>query len=74
MRRSGRRRTIKRPVVRRNCIFCKEKRGPDYKETDILREFLSERGKILAQTRTGVCARHQRKLAGSIKRARFLAL
>jgi small subunit ribosomal protein S18 len=36
--------------------------------------YLSERGKIKARRKTGTCARHQRKLAEAIKRARHLAL
>ncbi len=46
----------------------------DYKQTDLLREFLTERGKIMPRRRTGTCARHQRMLARAIKRARHLAL
>ncbi len=46
----------------------------DYKDADFLRRFLTDRGKIKARRRTGVCARHQRQLAVAIKRARHLAL
>lgn len=46
----------------------------DYKNVDMLRRFVSDRGKIVARRNSGVCARHQRRLAKEIKRARFLAL
>ncbi len=46
----------------------------DYKDADFLRRFLTDRGKIKARRKTGVCARHQRQLAVAIKRARHLAL
>ncbi len=46
----------------------------DYKDTQLLRRFVSPRGKILPTRLTGVSARHQRKLAVAIRRARHLAL
>ena len=46
----------------------------DYKQADLLRRYLSDRGKIKARRKSGVCARHQRRLAIAIKRARHLAL
>lgn len=61
--------------VRRRCHFCAEKiTHIDYKNTDLLRRFLSDRGKIRPRRQTGTCARHQRRLARAIKRARHLAL
>ena len=59
---------------RLKCYFCQNKKIPDYKEFDILRKFVTDRGKILSRGRSGVCAKHQRLLARSIKRARHLAL
>lgn len=47
---------------------------PDYKDTLILKRFLTERGKILPASRSGVSAKNQRRLAAAIKRARFMAL
>ncbi len=59
----------------RRCHFCTEGvPKPDYKDGDLLRRFLSERGKIRPRRQTGTCARHQRQLARAIKRARHLAL
>ncbi|MEW5942624.1 MAG: 30S ribosomal protein S18 [Pseudomonadota bacterium] len=46
----------------------------DYKDTDLLRDFISENGKIIPARITGTKARFQRQLGTAIKRARFLAL
>lgn len=57
------------------CRFCVNKETPiDYKRSDILEKFITERGKILPRRVTGTCARHQRALAREIKRARIIAL
>jgi small subunit ribosomal protein S18 len=60
---------------KRVCIFCADKsKHIDYKDTNKLRKFISERGKILPRRVTGNCAKHQRALTISIKRARHIAL
>lgn len=46
----------------------------DYKDVDLLRRFVTERGKILPRRMTGLTAKQQRQLTKSIKRARTLAL
>ena len=46
----------------------------DYKEIDVLRDFISENGKITPARLTGTRAFYQRQLTTAIKRARFLAL
>jgi small subunit ribosomal protein S18 len=46
----------------------------DYKQVDMMRGFLTDRGKIQPRRRTGTCAKHQRQLATAIKRARHLAM
>ena len=46
----------------------------DYKDVDLLRRFISERGKILPRRVTGTSAKYQRKLTIAIKRARTMAL
>jgi len=57
------------------CRFCADKDLPlDYKRPDILRDFVTERGKIIARRITGTCAKHQRRLTNEIKRARQMAL
>jgi len=63
-----------RQIRRHICAFCTEKVEPDYKDIERLRRFLTERGKIVSRTRTGVCQKHQRRLSKSIKQARHLAL
>lgn len=57
------------------CRFCADKDLPlDYKRPDILDDFITERGKIIASRITGTCAKHQRKLTTQIKRSRQMAL
>lgn len=46
----------------------------DYKDVDLLKRFISERGKILPRRVTGTSAKYQRKLTRAIKRARQMAL
>jgi len=46
----------------------------DYKNTNLLRDFMTDRGKILPRRATGNCAKHQRRVSEEIKRARFVAL
>src|SRR5436309_8990356 len=57
------------------CIFCKDKLDwVDYKDVNLLRRFMSDRGKIRARRVSGNCAQHQREVALAIKTARELAL
>ena len=70
-RRGGGRRG-RRPKV---CPFCTgEQEIMDYRDGKTLKRFISDTAKILPRRRTGVCARHQRRLATTIKRARMLAI
>jgi len=62
-----------RPVAR-DCPFCHQKTDPNYKDINVLTRYLSERGKLLPQTRTGLCSLHQRSVTQEIKRARHVAL
>ena len=63
------------PPRRKFCRFCADKELPlDYKHVDILNDFITERGKIIARRITGTCAKHQRQLTTEIKRARQMAL
>lgn len=60
---------------RKVCAFCVDKvESIDYKDTQKLRKFTSDRAKILPRRVTGTCARHQRELTTAIKRARQVAL
>src|SRR2546429_2030434 len=57
------------------CILCKEHIDwVDYKDVNLLRRFMSDRGKIRARRVTGNCAQHQREVAVAIKTAREVAL
>jgi len=60
---------------RRVCTFCVDKvEAVDYKDFGRLRKFITERGKILPRRISGNCAKHQRQVTLSIKRARNMAL
>jgi len=69
----GRTRIFRKKV----CRFCTDRvQLIDFKEADVLKKFLTEKGKIIPRRITGACAKHQRILARAIKRARhsgFLA-
>ena len=57
------------------CGFCKEGAAPvDYKDINLLRKFISDRGKIRARRVSGNCAQHQREVASAVKNAREMAL
>jgi len=61
-----------RPKV---CLLCKDRvTHVDYKDTGLLRRFMSERGKIKSRSSTGTCAQHQAAVALAIKNAREMAL
>ena len=66
-RRGGRRR-------KKVCVFCGKDNVIDYKDTNKLKKYVSERGKILPRRITGNCAKHQRAITVAIKRARHVAL
>ena len=57
----------------KQCPFCRDKKNPDFVDYEMLSRFTSERGKIYNRAKSGVCAKHQRKLTIAIKRARHLA-
>src|SRR5881227_730800 len=64
-----------RKIKKKVCIFCKDRVvWVDYKDVNLLRRFMSDRGKIRARGVTGNCAQHQRDVAIAIKTARELAL
>ena len=57
------------------CAFCAdEKKVIDYKDTQTLRKYISDRGKTLPRRVSGCCAKHQREMQSAIKRARQVAL
>lgn len=64
-----------RSKKRKRCPFTAAGiREIDYKDTETLTKFITERGKILPRRITGVSAYHQKKLTAAIKRARHVAL
>ena len=70
--RRGKRQYFRKKKV---CRFCVEKIDYiDYKNVDMLRSFVQDRGKILPRRLTGTCSRCQRGLTSAIKRARNIAL
>lgn len=73
MKRSGKFVRKLRPVPT-NCPFCAAKTNPDYKDVPMLGKYVSERGKLQGRARTGLCAKHQRRIEQAIKRARIVAL
>ena len=81
MRRGSKDKKPKRPTQsalfkrKRFCRFTAEKvEWIDHKNIDVLKDFITENGKIIPARLTGTKARYQRQLSDAIKRARFLAL
>jgi small subunit ribosomal protein S18 len=72
--RSGGRGRYRAYFKKKVCRFCTQKITADYKDVEMLRKFVTERGKILPRRITGNCAKHQRVVSLNIKRARVLAL
>ena len=61
-------------LIKRDCKICKDQITIDFKQPDLLKKFMTERGKILPRRISGNCARHQRQMATAIKRARGMLL
>ncbi len=60
---------------KRVCRFCTDSEMIiDYKDAKVLRNFVTERGKIIPRRIFGTCASHQRQVCEAIKRARQIAL
>lgn len=65
----------KREIRRKVCRLCADKiELIDYKNTQYLRNFTMDSGKILSRRITGTCAKHQRQICTAVKRNRNLAL
>jgi small subunit ribosomal protein S18 len=60
----------------KECRFCNKNSSSDidFKDIAMLKYFITEKGKILPRRITGCCSKHQRTIAGAIKRARHAAL
>jgi small subunit ribosomal protein S18 len=62
-------------MTQKQCYFCSQNiQRIDYKDTEIIKRFISGQAKIIDPIHTSVCAKHQRGLTQAIKRARFMAL
>ena len=60
---------------RKYCQFCKEgTEYIDYKDTQMLRKYVTDRGKIKPRHVTGCCVQHQRDVANAVKRSLVMAL
>ena len=69
------RKVEQRQPRRKYCQFCKENVDfIDYKDTQLLRKYMTDRGKIKPRRVTGACTQHQHDIALAIKRAREMAL
>ena len=65
---------IKKPKPKANPLKAADIKVIDYKDTALLRKFISDRGKIRARRVTGVSVQEQRKIAKAVKNAREMAL
>ncbi len=79
MRERNDRDTRKKPIRRearfkKQCAFCKQDQDIDYKDIELLGRFVSSKGRIVSRRMSGNCAKHQRKVAAEVKRARYLNL
>ena len=64
-----------RNVRKRSCQFCLDKvQVIDWKDTGVLRKYMSDRGKIKARRVNGNCEQHQKLLSRAIKNAREMAI
>lgn len=66
----------KRSLGRRKmCKFCADENlRIDYKDAGLLKYFITDRGKLVPRRISGNCAKHQRDIATSVRRARMIAL
>ena len=60
--------------VPKTCYFDTEKKEPSYEDVGTLQRFLTERGKIIGRSRSGLCTKHQKALTLQVKYARHLGL
>ena len=60
--------------VKKECKFCEDQVLVDFTQTEMLKKFMTETGRILPRRFTGNCSFHQRELTNAIKRARSMLL
>ena len=66
---------VPRRFPKKACRLCQDGvRDIDYKDLERIARYVTERGKIMPSRISGACAKHQRRLAVAIKRARYMAL
>ena len=64
-----------RKIKKKVCPLCADKNLVlDYKNPEQLKKFINEKGKILPRRATGACAKHQRVITNTVKRARHIAV
>lgn len=64
-----------RKIKKKVCPLCADKNLVlDYKNADQIKRFINEKGKILPRRATGACAKHQRVITNTVKRARHIAI
>ena len=64
-----------RKIKKKVCPWCADKNLElDYKNADQIKRFINEKGKILPRRATGACAKHQRVITNTVKRARHIAI
>ena len=64
-----------RKAKKKVCVLCSDKNIVlDYKNAEQLKKFINEKGKILPRRATGACAKHQRFITLTVKRARHIAI
>lgn len=64
-----------RKAKKKVCVLCSDKNFVlDYKNAEQLKKFINEKGKILPRRATGACAKHQRLITLTVKRARHIAI
>lgn len=64
-----------RKIKKKVCPLCADKNLVlDYKNADQIKRFVNEKGKILPRRATGACAKHQRVITNTVKRARHIAV
>jgi small subunit ribosomal protein S18 len=72
---AGKRNFMFKRVKKKRCKLCTAGRNTvDYKDTDFLRSFITERGKIIPRRVTGNCAKHQRIVTKAVKKSREAGL
>ena len=57
-----------------NILTQNDIRHVDYKDTDLLKQFINPHGRIMGRTRTGLTSKQQRAVEAAVKRARFMGL